>query len=81
MNWDRIEGNWMQLKGKFREKWGDFTDDDWDYIGGRKDQLVGKLQERYGYAKDEADRMADDFAHSFDEEAMTGAGGERGERL
>ena len=23
MNWDRIEGNWKQLKGKVREKWGD----------------------------------------------------------
>src|SRR5260370_31047690 len=22
MNWDRIEGNWKQLKGKAREKWG-----------------------------------------------------------
>src|SRR5713101_4757660 len=25
MNWDRIEGNWKQLKGKAREKWGKLT--------------------------------------------------------
>ena len=22
MNWDRIEGNWKQLKGKVKEQWG-----------------------------------------------------------
>lgn len=22
MNWDRIEGNWRQLKGHVREQWG-----------------------------------------------------------
>ncbi len=28
MNWDRIEGNRKQLKGKVRETWGRLTDDD-----------------------------------------------------
>jgi uncharacterized protein YjbJ (UPF0337 family) len=49
--WDQIEGNWKQLKGKVREKWGLLTDDDVDTIGGKKDRLVGKIQERYGEAK------------------------------
>ena len=61
MNWDTIEGNWKQLKGKVREKWGKITDDDFEWIAGKKDQLVGMLQERYGYKKDEAEREADDF--------------------
>ena len=30
MNWDQIEGNWKQFKGKIKEKWGDLTDDDLD---------------------------------------------------
>ena len=34
MNWDRIEGNWMQMKGKVKEQWGDLTDDDLDRING-----------------------------------------------
>ena len=55
MNWDRIEGNWKQLKGKTVEKWGKLTDDDLDVIAGRRDQLAGKIQERYGVAKDEAE--------------------------
>jgi uncharacterized protein YjbJ (UPF0337 family) len=27
MNWDEVEGNWKQLKGKVRSQWGKLTDD------------------------------------------------------
>src|SRR5262249_11896701 len=52
MDWNRIEGNWKQLKGRAKEKWGRLTDDDLDVVNGRRDQLEGKIQERYGLAKD-----------------------------
>ncbi len=29
MDWNRVEGNWKQIKGKVKEKWGKLTDDDW----------------------------------------------------
>ena len=64
MNWDTIKGQWKQIKGKVREKWGALTDDEIDKIGGQKDQLVGKLQERYGFAKDQAEKEADEFVRS-----------------
>ena len=67
MNWDQIEGNWKQFKGKAREKWGDLTDDELDQIGGKKDQLVGAIQARYGRSKDEADRDADAWATTLDD--------------
>jgi len=61
MNWDRIEGNWKQLKGKVRETWGRLTDDELDSIGGRREKLAGSLQESYGIAKDEAEKQIDAF--------------------
>jgi uncharacterized protein YjbJ (UPF0337 family) len=61
MNSDLIEGNWMQLKGKMREKWGKLTDNDWEQVAGKKDQLLGKLQERYGYTKEQAERDYEDW--------------------
>ena len=61
MDWDRIEGNWKQFKGKIKEQWGDLTDDDLDAIAGRRDQLEGKIQERYGLAKDQVRRDIDDW--------------------
>jgi len=56
MNWDRVEGNWKQFKGKVKEQWGQLTDDDLDRIAGKRDQLSGQLQEAYGISKDEAER-------------------------
>jgi uncharacterized protein YjbJ (UPF0337 family) len=53
MDWNRVEGNWKQFKGKVKEKWGRLTDDDLDVIAGHRDQLEGKIQERYGVAKDQ----------------------------
>lgn len=61
MDWNRVEGNWKQLKGKIKEQWGKLTDDDLDVIDGKQDQLQGKLQERYGYAKDQAQKEMNDW--------------------
>lgn len=65
MNWDRVEGNWQQFKGKLREKWGELTDDDIDIIDGRREQLQGKIQERYGKRRDEAEREVDDWLNTL----------------
>ena len=61
MNWDQIQGNWKQIKGKAQVQWGKLTDDDLDVVEGNREKLEGKLQERYGYAKEEAKRQVDDF--------------------
>ncbi len=62
MNWDRIEGNWKNFKGKMKEQWGKLTDDDFDIAAGKRDQLSGRIQERYGIAKDDADRQITEWA-------------------
>lgn len=67
MNWDQIEGKWKQVKGSLKTQWGKLTDDDLNVIAGKRDKLVGKLQERYGYARDEAQRKADEWVQSAGE--------------
>ena len=64
MDWDRLEGDWKQLRGKAKQRWGQLTDDDLTIIKGRRDQLEGKLQERYGYAKSQARREIEDWYRS-----------------
>ena len=61
MDWNRIEGNWKQLKGKVQEQWGKLTDDDLDQIAGRQEQLAGRIQERYGIEKDRAEKQVDEW--------------------
>lgn len=69
MNWDIVQGNWTQWKGRLKEKWGDLTDDDLQMLDGKKDQLAGKLQERYGMAREDAEKQLDDWADSYKDTA------------
>ncbi|MCW8195156.1 CsbD family protein [Proteobacteria bacterium 005FR1] len=61
MNWDQVQGNWKQFRGKAQAQWGKLTDDDMDRIEGKRDQLVGKIQEAYGIGRDEAEREVDEW--------------------
>jgi len=64
IDWDRLEGDWKQLKGRAKERWGKLTDDDLMAISGRRAQLEGKIQERYGYAKSQARKEIEDWYRS-----------------
>jgi len=56
MNWDIVEGNWKQFKGKVKGQWGKLTDDQLDVIAGKRTELAGKIQESYGLTKEEAEQ-------------------------
>jgi uncharacterized protein YjbJ (UPF0337 family) len=58
MNWDRVKGNWKQLKGRVRAGWGKLTDDQLAAMAGRSEICAGRLQEAYGIGKEAAGRLA-----------------------
>ena len=64
MDWDRIQGNWKQFKGRAKEKWGNLTDDDLDRVAGQREQLEGIIQKRYGIAKDQVRKDVDTWLKS-----------------
>ena len=61
MDWNRIEGQWKELKGKIKQQWGNLTDDDLDKIAGKREELEGKIQQRYGISKDLARKDVDEW--------------------
>jgi len=61
MDWNIVEGNWKQIKGKVKAQWGKLTDDHLDVIAGNRDQLAGKIQETYGITKDETEQQIKRF--------------------
>jgi len=67
MDWNRVEGNWKQLKGKAKQQWGKLTDDDLTMIHGRREELAGKIQERYGLAREAAQKQVDEWANRADD--------------
>ena len=62
MNSDQFEGQWKQLKGKVKQRWGKLTDDDLTSLSGKKDELVGRIQQRYGITREQAEKEADEWA-------------------
>jgi len=61
MNWDIVEGNWLQFKGKIRARWGKLTNDELDLIAGKRLELLGKIQELYGLTIEEAESQIQFF--------------------
>jgi uncharacterized protein YjbJ (UPF0337 family) len=49
----QMKGNWNEVKGKLKQKYGQLTDDDLTFAEGKEDELLGRLQKRLGRTKDE----------------------------
>ncbi|HEY4270521.1 MAG TPA: CsbD family protein [Candidatus Udaeobacter sp.] len=49
----QLKGNWNEVKGKLKQKYGQLTDDDLTFAEGKEDELLGRLQKRLGKTKDE----------------------------
>ena len=56
MNRDIIEGNWKQIKGRIKAKWGQLTDDELNQIEGNYEQLCGKVQKTYGLTREQVEK-------------------------
>ena len=52
MNWDRILGNWKQLKGIARQRWSRLTADYAGVVAGKRQQVLGEIQTAQGITKD-----------------------------
>jgi uncharacterized protein YjbJ (UPF0337 family) len=57
MNKLTFKGDWDQVKGRLKQKYGQLTDDDLVYSEGKVDELVGRLEKKLGVAKDRITRL------------------------
>lgn len=63
MNEDTVEGDWKQMAGRIKAKWGKLTDDEIQEAEGNSEYLIGKLQERYGLAKEQVEENLKDIGY------------------
>jgi len=48
-----LKGNWNEVKGKLKQKYGELTDDDLAFAEGKDDELLGRLQKKLGQTKEQ----------------------------
>ena len=56
-----LKGNWNEIKGKLKQKYGQLTDDDLTFAEGKEDELLGRLQKRLGKSKDDVRKEIEEF--------------------
>jgi len=59
INVQGLQGQWNQLKGEVKKRWGQLSDDDLKWSGGNIDQLVGRIQQRTGETRESIEKYLD----------------------
>jgi len=59
---EKVQGNWNQMKGKVKQKWGQLTDDELAEVEGNIDQLIGLVQQKTGQAREQIERVLRDIS-------------------
>jgi uncharacterized protein YjbJ (UPF0337 family) len=67
VNQQTLQGNWNEIKGKLRSKWGQLSGDDVQSFNGNVEQLVGMIQRKTGEARGSVE-------HFLEEVTGNGAG-------
>jgi len=57
INAQELQGQWNNLRGQVKQKWGQLTDDDLQIHGGNIDQLVGKIQQKTGEGREAIEKF------------------------
>lgn len=57
----KMKGNWNELKGRLKQRFGVLTDNDLLYQEGKEDELYGRLQQRLGKTREEVDSLLNEL--------------------
>jgi uncharacterized protein YjbJ (UPF0337 family) len=60
VNTQVLQGQWNQVRGQLKKKWGQLTDDDLRFANGNLDQLIGRIQQKTGEARDAVEGFLDE---------------------
>jgi len=48
-----LKGKWTEMKGKIKQQYADWTDDDLKYEEGKDEELLGRIQQKTGKTREE----------------------------
>jgi uncharacterized protein YjbJ (UPF0337 family) len=56
-NLTELKGNWKEIKGKLKQKFGLLTDSDLLFAEGKQDEMLARLQTKLGRTKAEVHKI------------------------
>lgn len=59
-----LDGDWTEIKGRLRQKWGQLTEDDLPQVRGEWDQIIGIIQRKTGEAREAIERYVEQVSRS-----------------
>jgi uncharacterized protein YjbJ (UPF0337 family) len=65
LNQQVLQGNWNEIRGKLREKWGELTNDDVQSFNGNVDQLIGSIQRKTGESRESIETYLGSVSDEF----------------
>ena len=57
MNWDHIQRNWTQFKGRAKEQWSKLGESQLHAIAGRRELLARRIHDAYGTSREETEKQ------------------------
>ena len=64
INQQVLQGNWNEIKGRLRNRWGQLTNDDIQNFDGNVDRLMGIIQRKTGEGREAVERFLDEVTTS-----------------
>ena len=61
VNTQVLQGQWNQVRGQIKKRWGQLTEDDLKFANGNIDQLVGRIQHKTGEAREAIESFLDEL--------------------
>lgn len=61
MNKLELEGKWNQVKGAFKQKYGEWFKNDESILEGQFDEVIGKIQEKSGKTREEVEKLIENW--------------------
>lgn len=69
-----LQGQWHQVRGKLKEKWGQLTDDDIRSFEGTTESLIGRIQQRTGETRKAIEAFLTEVTEDASDAAYKGLG-------
>lgn len=64
MNTFAFDGSWNKVKGKLKQKYAQFTDEDLVFVEGKGEELLGRLQAKLGLTEQAAVELLNELKES-----------------